>query len=750
MPRSCTIFVPYHSTLTFIQNMRLIPILFALLLLSIILPAQKKITLDDCFESYRFYLNNSPDFSFMKDGLHYTLLENDAIERYDLRTQQQDSTLVAAGEIKIKFDTYTFSKDEQFLLLRSETEPLYRHSILATYHVFDLRSRKLAKVNEGSPAQFAAISPDGTKVAFVMNNNIYVRYLPDGRLVQVTDDGQKNKIINGVPDWIYEEEFSPADGEGMTALEWNPDGQRFAFFRFDESEVPTMPLTWYESGVYPRQSEFKYPKVGANNATVSVYIYDIAHERFAPCPDVKVNPDDYLVRLNWASKFNLVVTRLNRMQDTLDLVLLAPEGLGEYLAFEQELLLRETDTAYVDVADYLTFLDEPHQYIWSSERSGYNHIYLYDFISGNLLSPLTSGNFDVTSFYGVDEKNGKFYYQTATPTPMDRQVWEGDLKGVAPPRLLTTRAGANDAIFTPTFDHYLLDWSDANMPNVVSLHERNGSFLKTFEDNAHILQLRKQYGFVAKSFFKFNTPDGTELNGWMLRPDSLEAGRKYPVLVDIYGGPGSQTVQNQYDGYIGSWHQMMVQQGYIVVSVDNRGTGARGRDFKKCTQLQLGRLETEDQIAAARYLATLPYIDSSRIGIWGWSFGGYLSTSCILKGADVFKMAVAVAPVTNWKWYDAAYTERYMHTTATNSKGYEENSPVNFTDRLRGGNYLICHGMTDDNVHFQQTAEMINALVKSGKMFDTCYYPNRDHGIYTDNATRHLFTKITDFILERL
>ncbi len=710
---------------------------------------QKSITIDDCFEQYTFYPSGGPNFRLMKDGRHYTVSEKGNIVRYDLLTQQPDSVLLKYADLKIKYDDYSFSDDEQLLLFRSNTKPVYRHSVTADYHVFDLSSRKLTMVNEKKrPAQYVSLSPDNRHAAFVMENDIFLRNLSDGTISQVTEDGRANAVINGLPDWVYEEEFSPVTGEGMSALAWNPDGARFAFLRFDESAVPEMPLTWYEGGTYPRESKFKYPKVGSSNSTVTLKIYDIENGTLAGCPDIRTNEDDYLVRLNWASKFNLVVTRLNRMQDTLDLILLTPERLKKDLAFGQELLLRETDAAYVEVHDNLRFIDEKQQYIWMSERSGFTHLYLYDFINGNMLRPLTTGNFDVTAFYGVDEKNGKFYFQAATPTPLDRQVWEGDING-GPTRLITPGKGTYSATFTPSFDYFGLEWSDANTPTVSTLCDRTGKTLYTFENNKNLLDLRQEYGFVNKSFFDFTTPEGITLNGWMLRPDSLITGVKYPVLIDIYGGPGSQTVQNQYDGYVGTWHQLLVQKGYIIVSVDNRGTGGRGRDFKKCTQLELGKLETADQISAARYLQSLPYIDSSRVGIWGWSFGGYLSTSCILKGADVFKTAVAVAPVTNWKWYDSAYTERYMHTTATNKKGYEENSPVNFAGNLKG-NYLICHGIADDNVHWQQTTEMINALVKAGKDFETYYYPNRNHGIYGDNATRHLFTKLTQFITEKL
>ena len=471
--------------------------LLFVLLLSGLTPAfaQKSITLDDCFAQFKFYPESGPDFRFMKDGRHYTLVEKGNIVRYDLVTQKQDSVLVKKSEIKIKFEEYAFSENEQLLLLSSNIVPVYRHSVKADYHIFDLKTRKTLPINDGTPAQYVSLSPDGTKAAFVMNNDVYIKILADQSLIRVTDDGMTNKIINGLPDWVYEEEFSPVTGEGMKALEWNPDGNRLAFLRFNETAVQEMPITWYEGGMYPRQSAFKYPKVGTPNSTVSLKIFDLPSGHLADCPDIKKSNDDYIVRLNWASKFNLVATRLNRMQDTLDLVLLAPERLGEDLAFAPELLLRETDPAYVEVHDNLIFLEEQHQYVWASERSGFNHLYLYDFISGVMQRPLTSGNFDVTEFYGVDEKNGRFYYQTASPTPMDRQVWEGFIDGSAP-RLLTKGTGTFAAEFSPTFDYYTLNWSDVNTPAIVTLHDRAGALIQTLTDNKEKAELRTEYGFV--------------------------------------------------------------------------------------------------------------------------------------------------------------------------------------------------------------------------------------------------------------
>ena len=719
----------------------------------------KNITLEDCFTFFKFFPQTGGNFQYLQDGAHYVQADHDGVLHcHDVRDETFDSTITLKLPDRAKgFDQFEFSEDETKLLVRTETEPVYRHSVLANYFVYDFKSNSAEPVYDKGKQQFVALSPDGNNVAFVFENNLYVKDLTTKQILQVTRDGEPNKIINGLPDWVYEEEFSPVDGDGMVATRWSPDGSKLAFIRFDETAVPEMPLTWYEGGAYPHRSSFKYPKVGEANATVSVHLYDLT-TRDMVGKLMGLESDDYCPRLNWTFDNQLVITRLNRRQDTLDLLVALPDRTI-YVQEDQtnwiptRLLLEETDPAYVEIEseNKLVFLKDKRHFLWMSERSGWQHIYRYPMNQTAAESPiaLTKGSFDVTAFYGVDEKNGKFYFQAATPTPLDRQIWEGDLNG-GDARLLTAPSGTHEAAFSPTFDYFTHIWSNANTPPVVNICDRNDDTLRVLNKNERVRKLRKDYGFVQKEFFQYPLADGTVLNGWMLRPAVLDTLKRYPILFDNYGGPNSQTVQNQYDGYMGSWHQMLVQKGYVVVSVDNRGTGARGRDFRKCTQLQLGKLETEDQIAAARYLGSQPWADPNRIGIWGWSFGGYLSTSCILKGADVFKMAMAVAPVVNWKWYDSAYTERYMHTTTDNAKGYEDNSPLNFANRLRGDNYLICHGMADDNVHWQQTVEMINALIKANKQFETYYYPNRNHGIYGENATMHLFTKLTSFVLEKL
>lgn len=733
--------------------------LCSFLFFSLFLLAQKPVTLEDCFLFFKFYPQSGGQYFYMDDGKHFANIDKKGLHLRDIRTNSEDTIIALHLPDETKgFDHFEFSEDETKLLIRTATTPVYRHSVLAKYFVYDLVAETTIPVFEAKKQQFAALSPDGNAVAYVVDNNLYLKDLITERTVQITSDGMKNEVINGLPDWVYEEEFSPVDGEGMVATRWSPDSKSLAFIRFDEKAVPEMSLTWNDGAMYPRKTSFKYPKVGEANALVTVHLYNVENDEMVG-EIMGLETDDYIPRINFSPDNQLIISRLNRRQDTLELLIAMTERVlndpfdgKDYIPVR--LLLQETDAAYVELEweSKLTFLKEDLQhFLWVNERSGYQHIWRFprNPRSDEAAIDLTQGDFDVTAFYGVNEASGKFYFQAATPTPLDRQIWEGDLNG-GEARLLTPTRGTHDAYFNPTFEFMQHTWSDANTPPVISVCDNQDDTLRIITKNERVRNLRKTYDFAPKEFFQFKITDGTVLNGWMMKPTVMDSARKYPVLFDNYGGPGSQTVQNQYDGYMNPWQQLLVQKGYIIVSVDNRGTGARGRDFKKCTQLQLGKYETEDQIAAARYLGRLPWVDASRIGIWGWSFGGYLSTSCILKGNDVFKMAMAVAPVTNWKWYDSAYTERYMRTTADNAQGYEDNSPLNFADRLHGNNYLICHGMDDDNVHWQQTTEMINALINANKQFETYYYPNRNHGIYGDNATMHLFTKLTDFVLEKL
>ncbi|MEL7020433.1 MAG: DPP IV N-terminal domain-containing protein [Bacteroidota bacterium] len=518
------------------------------------------------------------------------------------------------------------------------------------------------------------------------------------------------------------------------------DGQQVAFLRFDESGVKEFTMTNYKGGLYPEYETFKYPKVGEDNALVSVHVYDTKTGKTTKIDTDKAK-DQYIPRIKWTPNNELIVFRMNRHQNHLEL-LRANTTTGS-----TQLLLEEKNKYYIDIHDNMTFLNGGKQFVWTSEQDGYHHIYLYD-ENGKMLRQLTKGKWDVTNFYGVDVVNEKVYFQAAKNTPLQREVYAVNLKGKKL-ETISTQQGWNSAQFSSTFDYYVNNYSTINTPSTYTVYERAGKAVRTIEDNQRIAQMQKTYEVESVDFFDFETSEGVSLNGYMIKPANFDAKQQYPVFMYQYSGPGSQQATDSWKGQNYWWFQHLADQGYLVACVDGRGTGARGEEFKKQTYLNLGDLETKDQIEAAKYLGSLPYTDASRIGIFGWSYGGYMSSLAILKGNDVFKAAIAVAPVTSWKWYDTIYTERYMRTLQENEAGYEDNSPINFADRLKG-NYLLVHGNSDDNVHFQQTAEMANALIKADKQFETYFYPNRNHGIYGDNARLHLYRKMTNFLNEQL
>lgn len=717
-------------------------LLIAFLILSgSILTAQKTITMDDLWANGVYRTKGVPGFRFMNDGRHYTAKRGNYIIRYDLTTGNAVDTLLDGhllnlpGEDK-QIDDYVFSDDETQLLLTAGTEGIYRYSTREWTYIYNLRSKKLDRLHPASKQMHATFSPDGKKVAFVSDNDLYYYDITAGKEHRITTDGEYNKIINGNCDWVYEEEFS-----FTKAFTWSPDSKHIGYYRFDESNVKEFSMTYYTGELYPEETTFKYPKVGQENSKVSIHIYDLNTNKKITV-DRSSDPDGYIPRIKWTNDPNkLCVFWMNRHQNHLEL-LLADAKTGK-----TSVMLTEDNKYYIDIHDNLTFLKDEDAFIWTSEKSGFNHVYLYG-LDGTLKKQLTNGNWDVIQFYGVDEKNKQVYYQAAARTPMEREVYTVDLKG-GTPKIITDLHGLNKVQFSTTYDLYVWTHSTINTAPTYGVYDRKGKLVRILEDNAGVKKMQEDVKAQPFEFYKFTTSEGVELNGYKLMPHNFDPNKKYPVFMFQYGGPGSQEVLDEWMGSYYWYFQTLAQQGYIVSCVDNRGTGGRGEEFKKMTYLQLGHYETIDQIESAKYLGSLPYVDENRIGIFGWSYGGYMSSLCILKGNDVFNSAVAVAPVTNWKWYDNIYTERFMRTEEENSKGYEDNSPVNFADRLTG-NYLLVHGITDDNVHFQQTAEMTNALIRANKQFDTYVYPNRNHGIYGDNATRHLYTKITMFMNEHL
>ena len=715
--------------------------LFVITSLSGYAQAQKQITIDDIWTNGVYRSKGVPGFRFMNDGRHYTSLSSNSIIKYDLTTGMVTDTLLDVNLLRLheeekQVSDYTFSSDESQALLKTGVESIYRHSTREWNYVYDFATGKVEKLFDGSKQMHATFSPDGRKIAFVSDNDLYYKDLATGQVTRVTHDGKANEIINGSCDWVYEEEFSFTQ-----AFAWSPDSRNIAYYRFDERDVREFSMTYYTGELYPEEVTFKYPKVGMANSKVSIFFFDTQSGKTTPI-DRDSEPDGYIPRIKWTNDPNkLCVFWMNRHQNHLEL-LLADTRTGK-----TSLLLQEDNKYFIDIHDNLTFLSEDECFIWTSEKDGFNHIYLYG-MDGQLKRQLTSGKWEVTSFYGVDEKNKLVYFQAAAKSPLEREVYSVDLKGDHQ-KNLTEKKGFNSAQFSTTFDLFVWTHSTINTPNTYSVHDRKSKLVRLLEDNAGLKKLQEEAHVRPVEFYSFTTSEGVQLNGYQIKPYDFDPSKKYPVLMYLYGGPGSQEVIDSWMGADYWWFQSLAQQGYIIACVDNRGTGGRGEEFKKMTYLQLGKYETLDQIEAAKNLGTLPYVDPARIGIFGWSYGGYMSSLCLLKGNDVFNSAIAVAPVTNWKWYDTIYTERYMRDEKENSEGYETNSPVNYADRLKG-NYLLVHGGTDDNVHYQHAAEMTAALIRANKQFDSYIYPNRNHSIYGDNARRHLYIKMTDFLNEHL
>jgi dipeptidyl-peptidase-4 len=621
-------------------------------------------------------------------------------------------------------------------LFSTEKEPIYRHSSKAHFFVYDRVTRKLTRLSPGGKQMYATFSPDGRKVAFARDNNMFYVDLATMKESQITHNGKKNEVIKGYADWVYEEEFSFAQG-----FSWSPDGAKIAFYTFDESRVPEYNMQLWGQ-LYPQDYRFKYPKAGEANSVVGVSVFDLASSQIVKM-DTGPEKDIYLPRMKWTAQANLLsIQRLNRLQNQLE-ILHANATTGQ-----AAVVLRETNDAYVDISDNLTYLADGKTFIYSSEENGYNHLYLYN-LKGKLLRQITKGNWEVSSFIGYDEKKDRLYYLSTEVSPLERHLYSIGSTGKGKKRL-TTEAGTHRINMSPDFTYYLDYRSATQEPNVVSLCQaRDGKLIKVLENNRPLHDKLAQYQLGKQEFFNFNTPDGTLLNGWMIKPANFDPTRKYPVLMYVYGGPGSQEVLNTWGRSNYLWFQLLAAKGLIVACVDNRGTGGRGAAFKKATYANLGKYELADQVEAAKYLGRQAYIDASRIGIWGHSFGGYMTLLGLTKGEGVFRTGIAVAPVTNWRFYDTIYTERYLKTPQDNAAGYDQNSPLSFARQLQG-QLLLVHGTGDDNVHFQNAVAMQDALIAANKQFESFYYPNRNHGIAGGNTLLHRFTLMTDFLERNL
>lgn len=705
--------------------------IFTALCFQFVLPNyfSQQISLEEIW-SGKFYPKTIDNYISMKDGKHYTILSDDGINKYSYKSFQKTETVLQG-----KFSDYLYSPDEQFLLLEKKAIPIYRRSKLGIYELYNVKTQTYSKIFDRNPIQEPTFSPDGSKIAFVFENNIYYQEITSGKVTQVTTDGIKNKIINGISDWVYEEELG-----FVRNFQWSPDGKYIAFVRFDESKVKEVDIPIYDKNLYPEHFIFKYPKAGEENSKVSLHIYNLEKNFTLPIT-LNTIENYYIIKIRFSPIGNLMLITSNRLQNKMDISSINPEN-GEL-----KKLFSESSKTWIDTDNiFLGFLDSG-DFIINSGRNGFNHLYLYD-SNGKLIKPITKGNWEITEVLGIDKKNQSIFFQSTERGPNNRAIGVAEIK-TAKQKILTQEKGTHEAKFSSDFSFFVDKFSTANTPPVYTLRDNSGNILKTLEDNSNLLSFASKKEIRLLEFINIPNEKGENLYAYIIKPKNFDPNKKYPVLMYVYGGPGIQTVNNSWDPFNYWWHQMLAQQGYIIVSADGRGTGGRGENFKKITYKNLGNYELEDQIAVAKWLKSQPYIDENRIGIWGWSFGGYLTSLCMTKGGDIFKTGIAVAPVTNWRFYDTIYTERFLRTPQENSSGYDNNSPINFSQNLKG-NYLIIHGTADDNVHFQNSVEMINSLIQYGKQFDMAIYPDRNHGIYGGKTRFQLYQKMTDYIKTHL
>ncbi|MBX7095722.1 MAG: S9 family peptidase [Flavobacteriales bacterium] len=724
-----------------------ISILFLALVGGNIQAQKKELSNELIWASGTFYAESVDEVRSMNDGEHFTVLEADGnipvVNKYAFKDYKKVGEIVSSKDIRIDgeslmIEEYEFNADETKMLIATDIEPIYRRSYLAYFFIYDIKTKKTTPLGDHKAGKqaLAEFSPDGKKVAFTRDNNIFIYDLASGKETQVTTDGKRNEIINGSTDWVYEEEFSIVKG-----FYWSPNSTKIAYYRFDEREVKEFTMTFYGE-LYPTLYTFKYPKAGEDNSKISLFVYDVAASK-SNAIDLGPETDIYIPRIKWTnSDDQLCVLRMNRLQNNLEYCLVNTKNSSLSL----QAIYTETSKTYVEITDDLIFLKGKEAFIRTSEKDGYNHIYLIDF-KGNS-TQITKGNWDVVEFKGLDEKTGFIYYISAESAPYQKDLFAIKLDGSGKKKL-STKPGTNDAFFSTGMKYYINYHSDANTPYFITLHNASGKEIKVLKDNKEIIGRMGQYNLSKKEFFKFTTSENVNLDGWMIKPVNFDPNKKYPVYMFVYGGPGNNEVTDSWDGPNYFWHQLLAQKGYLVVCVDPRGTMFKGEAFKKSTYLQLGKLETQDCIETAKWLGQQSYVDKNRIGIQGWSFGGYMTLLCMTKGADYFKMGISVAPVTNWRFYDNIYTERFMRRPQENANGYDDNSPINHAKKLKG-KLLLVHGSGDDNVHYQNTMEMINSFVKANRQFDLFIYPNRNHGIYGGTTRLHLFTMMTNYVEKNL
>lgn len=757
----------------------------ALLVLSAValaaLPAQQRLTVPQIFGSTDFAGADLDPPHWMRDGRSVLEVRDDprggsVLVKVDLVTGATTvladaATLTAADGQRLTVEDAVLSPDESKVLLFHSSVRVWRTNTRGVYHVYDLVARKLTPlvVDPGprmlevpphpsflghglaggatDPAlqMFATFSPNGTQVAFVRGNNLWVTDLTTGHSTALTSDGSDD-IINGTTDWVYEEELGLRD-----AFRFSVDGSRIAYWRFDQSAVPAFPVV-DEMLLYPTVSVLRYPKAGAPNSRVRIGVVSVTggSTRWL---DAGSDTGSYPMRMEWVDSDSLFITRLTRRQNRADLLMLsATTGVGRTMEIDR-------DSAYVgsgftDVkGEGALWLRGKQEFLWESDRSGWRQVYLFR-RDGSMVRQITTDGADVLDVLATDETRDMLYVAMAAPNATQRQVFRYSIHGgkraqAGGVRLLGA-PGTHRLDVGPTGQWAIDVHSTIGQPATMTLYEFPLMRLsRVVVDNAPLRGALAALGLRPPEFLRVPLPNGIELDGYRIAPADFDLTRKYPVLMYVYGGPAAPLVQDAWSGDRYLWHQMLAQHGYVVVVVDNRGAAWRGREFRKTTQLHLGVTESDDQIAVARWLGGRPWVDASRIGIWGWSYGGYLTTMSLARGGNVFRMGMAVAPVTDWRLYDSIYTERYMWTPQENEEGYRASSP----QLLVGGmtaRFLLVHGTGDDNVHPQNTLQLAERLIEAGKRFDLMLYPNRSHSISGGNATVHLFEKLTAFVLENL
>ena len=716
-----------------------------------------QLTLEKIWNSREFTPKFVAGFKYLKDGVSYCQLDVNAdktfsYNKYNILTGSKISTIFSTEKLlvngnQITVEGFEFNADESLVLITNGYEQMYRNSGKSNTYLFNIRNKKLTQISN-KKIMYGTISPDGNKVAYVSDNNLFYFDIIKNKDVQITKDGEKNKIINGAVDWVYEEEFTMSKG-----FEWSNDGQYIAYYRFDETKVPEFSMDIYGS-LYPKKETWKYPKAGEANSKVDVYIHKIGKKKSVKCETGSEN-DQYLPRIKW-SNAGLIIQRLNRHQNKLDVLISNEKG-------NTAIFYNEENKYYVDVNDININpikLKEGigHEMIYLTEKKGYNQLWRFEksntyFPNTSTLGfkintdwPITEGNWDIDQYLGTH--NGFAYFTSGMNTPSERQLYSINLT-TKELKQITTEAGWHSISFSPTYAYFVDNYSTLTNPSIVLIKDNNGQIIRTLEKNETLANKLASLNLGKVDFGSFTSSENVKLDYWRILPPNFDSNKKYPVLFFVYGGPGYQTVKNAWAGGNYLWYQYMASKGYIIITIDNRGSGARGEEFKKMTYLQLGKYETQDYIEAANYFGSQAYVAKDRIGVFGWSYGGFMASNCITKGAQYFKTAVAVAPVTNWRYYDNIYTERYMRTPQENADGYDKNSPINHVDSIKG-KYLLIHGTADDNVHFQNAVEMVKAMNDKNIPYDAEYYPNKNHGIAGGKTRLHLFTKITTFLENNL